>query len=280
MQQIKPIVEAEIDLVTNPDARRALHESYEQAGSAIAGIEGFFDRFTSHAWSPQARYTFFRNWRTPGIGAASFCALTFRMMAAAEHAKSDQQSTLLYRCATRISEVSHEDVGIGTTDHQQLYENFATRLAGSDEWKLDCYRLPGAKAFLTASRKYRQNGEDLGRAMLISLPEELYNHGEFSYAAPRFARWHRQVLARPESSFKDDLRFIHDHLGNTERGHFAALVKGFEDYCVANSIDADWQAMFHANTGLLNDMAENYRVLFDRLVSLDEPYKSAQLASA
>jgi MFS family permease len=37
MQQIKLIVEAEIDPVTNPSARHALHESYEQAESAVAG---------------------------------------------------------------------------------------------------------------------------------------------------------------------------------------------------------------------------------------------------
>src|SRR5690606_18729020 len=109
-------------------------------------------------------------------------------------------------------------------------------------------------------------------------PEELYNHGEFSYSAPLFSKWHREVLARPESLWKEDLRFIHDHLGDTERGHFAALVQGFEDYCLAMCIEADWTVMFQANVDLVRDMAANYRALFDRLLALDERSDSVQFA--
>lgn len=280
MNHIRPIVDVEISLVDNAAARQALTDSYSAAAQAVERIEAFFDEFTARPWSPASRNTFFRNWRSPGSGAASFCALTFRLMAAAESAGMDHQRAVLYRCASRVSEVSREDVGIGTIDHQKLYEDFATRLADTDQWKLDRYAVSGLKRFLNASRSYRQGGEDLGRAMLISLPEELYNHGEFAYAAARFSRWQRNVLGRPETSWSADLKFIHDHLGDTERGHFASLVRGFEDYCIALSVDPDWNAMYQANVDLLHDMADSYGQLYGRLVELDRDGESIAFATA
>ncbi|ARP96548.1 hypothetical protein [Bordetella genomosp. 13] len=280
MNKFRPIVDIEIALVDNAAARHALYDSYAASARAVERIEAFFDQFTARAWSQEARNTFFRNWRSPGIGAASFCALTFRLMEAAENTDDDRQRPVLYRCATRASEVSREDVGIGTTDHQKLYEDFATRLAGNDQWKLDSHVVPGLKRFINASRHYRQAGADLGRAMLISLPEELYNHGEFAYCAARFSRWQRDVLARPRDSWGADLKFIHDHLGDTERGHFAALVRGFEDYCTALSVPPDWDAMYQANVELLDDMAHSYDKLYDRIVELDRDTARAPLAMA
>lgn len=280
MNRIRPVVDAEIALVDNAAARQALYDSYSSCSQAVERIEAFFDDFTARPWSPASRNTFFRNWRSPGTGAASFCALTFRLMAAAETVSADHQRALLYRCATRVSEVSQEDVGIGTTDHQKLYEDFATRLADTDQWKLDRYAVPGLKRFVNASRDYRQGGGDLGRAMLISLPEELYNHGEFAYAAARFSRWQRNVLARPETAWNADLRFIHDHLGDTERGHFASLVRGFEDYCIAMSAEPDWNTMYQANVDLLRDMAASYNQLYDRLVELDRDGEAVEPAHA
>ncbi len=278
MNRIRHIVDAEIALVDNAAARQALHDSYEAESQAVERIEAFFDAFTARPWSAASRNTFFRNWRSPGRGAASFCALTFRLMAAAETVSGDSQRALLYRCATRVSEVSQEDVGIGTTDHQKLYEDFATRLADTDQWKLDRYAVPGLRRFVNASRDYRQGGDDLGHAMLISLPEELYSHGEFAYAAARFSRWQRNVLTRPETAWSADLRFIHDHLGDTERGHFASLVRGFEDYCIAMSVEPDWNTMYQANTGLLSDMARSYGELYDRLVALDHDGETVERA--
>ncbi|WP_186332407.1 hypothetical protein [Bordetella genomosp. 13] len=280
MNKIRPVVDVEISLVDNAAARQALFDSYSASARSVERIEAFFDAFTARPWSPASRNTFFRNWRSPGTGAASFCALAFRLMATAESVDSDHARALLYRCATRVSEVSHEDVGIGTIDHQKLYEDFATRLADTDQWKLDRYAVPGFKRFLNASRSYRQGGDDLGRAMLISLPEELYNHGEFAYAAARFSRWQRGVLGRPETSWNADLQFIHDHLGNTERGHFAALARGFEDYCAALSVQPDWNAMHQANIDLLDDMADSYDTLYERLVELDRGGESITLAHA
>ncbi|MBU9598408.1 hypothetical protein [Burkholderia multivorans] len=282
MNSITTVVEAEIALVSNAKAREALYDSYADASDAVKSIERFFEQFTSRNWSDEGRRLFFRNWRSPGTGAASFCALTFRLLEAAEKSAESWQRELLYRCATRLSEVSHEDVGIGGTDHQRLYDDFATRLSGSDERKLDRYYVPGLKRFLGASRHYRQNGDDLGRAMIISLPEELYNHGEFSFAAAKFSRWHRAILRRPEDDWKDDLRFIHDHLGDTERGHFASLVQGFEDYCAAVAFMPNWDILRRANVDLLEDMAEHYRILLGRLVDMDtrDPSASREQATA
>ena len=264
MKTIQAIVNQEISLVHHPRARRALYDSYRDGTDSLRRIEAFFDRFGAVAWHPNARRIFFHNWRSPGIGSASFCALAFRVLEQAEQAPQDRQ-VLLLRTATRVSEVSREDVGIGTTNHQVLYDRFATGLTGDDAWKLDRYRLAGAKPYLNASRRYRENGEDLGVAITRSLPEELYNHGEFAYAAPRFVAWRRDVLGRSQEGMKEDLQFIHDHLGTTESGHFAALVRGLEDYAAAARQEPDWDLLHQSSRQLIENMADHYDVLMQHL---------------
>lgn len=265
MNDIKQIVGHEIDLVQNANARRALFDSYNDNAESLRVIEGFFDVFSASPWTKEARRIFFRNWRSPGIGCASFCALTFRVLEQAEGATSELKQHLLLRTAARIAEVSREDVGIGTINHQSLYDRFATSLAEDDGWKLDRYQLAGAKVFLNESRRYRENGDDLGVAITRSLPEELYNHGEFAYAAPHFVRWRRDQLGRGQDGLRDDLQFIHDHLGSTESGHFAALVRGLEDYFVAREQEPDWSLLYQSSRDLIDSMAEHYTTLLRRM---------------
>ncbi|WP_186207282.1 hypothetical protein [Burkholderia gladioli] len=271
------IVKPEIALVGNHDARTALTDSYRQSTHALESIQAFFDAFTQHHWSTAAQRVFFRNWRSPGIGAASFCALTFRLLMEADTAVAPNTRALVYRSATRLSQVSHEDVGIGTTNHQQLYDDFARRISGDDEWKLDRYALAGAKPFLSTSRAYRQNGENLAHAITVSLPEELYNHGEFTFVAPRFARWRKDILGRPQEGWTDDLRFIHDHLGTTESGHFAALVLALEDYARAHAFTPDWTLLHQSNCDLIEDMAAHY-VALDRRLRAEDAMEACAVA--
>ncbi|MCC4607761.1 hypothetical protein LL967_07735 [Xanthomonas campestris pv. zinniae] len=264
MKRINEIVEPEIALVHAPQAQQALRNAYRDCTESLRRIEDFFDAFSSMAWHPDARRIFFHNWRSPGIGSASFCALAFRVLEQAEHASQDRQ-VLLLRTAARVSEVSREDVGIGTTNHQLLYDRFATGLTGDDQWRLDRYRMPGAKAYLNASRRYRENGEDLGVAIIRSLPEELYNHGEFAYATPCFVAWRRDRLGRGQEGIKEDLQFLHDHLGTTESGHFAALVRGMEDYFAAAQREPDWQLLYQASRQLIENMATHYDLLMQHM---------------
>ena len=269
MNNIIQIVRKEIDLVASAAAREALLESYASSTTALAEIERFFTEFSAVIWSVPARRVFFRNWRSPGIGSASFCALTFRLLEQAESASADCQQRL-FRTATRVSEVSREDVGIGTTNHQVLYDQFATRLCEGDEWKLDRYLIAEPQAYLTQSRRYREGGEDLGIAIIRSLPEELYNHGEFAYAAPLFLKWCREKLGRTPMDVQEDLHFVRDHLGTTESGHFAALVRGLEDYCSASGREPDWTLLRQASIDLLNSKAAHYRTVMERLISAQE----------
>jgi len=260
MSGIEEIVQKEIDLVANAQARQALAASYEGSRAALAGIEAFFQEFSGVAWCLDARRQFFRNWRSPGLGSASFCALTFRLLAQAEQAPVARQA-LLFHTATRVSEVSREDVGIGTTNHQVLYDQFATRLAGGDEWKLDRYLHVDPQAYISQSRRYRESGPDLGVAITRSLPEELYNHGEFAFAAPLLVTWCRGQLGRTPKEVEEDLRFVRDHLGTTESGHFAALVRGLEDYCLAWRCSPDWDLLRQASVELLNSRSSYYQFL-------------------
>ena len=269
MKSIFDIVRREISLVASAAARDALLDSYTSSAQALAGIERFFADFSAMAWNVEARRVFFRNWRSPGIGSASFCALAFRLLEQAESAEDDQQ-TLLFRTATRVSEVSREDVGIGTTNHQVLYERFATRLSDGDEWKLDRYLLVDPKAYLSQSRRLREAGPDLGAALVRSLPEELYNHGEFAYSAPLFLQWCRERLGRTPAEVQEDLHFVRDHLGTTESGHFAALVRGLEDYCAASGTQPDWSLLRQSSIDLMESRSAYYCMLLARMHSAQE----------
>ncbi|NIE81480.1 hypothetical protein [Asaia sp. As-1742] len=271
MRHFLEIVDSEIALVENEAARTALHRGYDQSTTALSIIEGFFDEFARKRWSEDALCVFAKNWRSPGTGAASFCALAFRLLSLAEQTPDRDKQFLLFRSATRLAEVSHEDTGIGGIDHQQLYEQFADALCGTDEWKRNSYRVTGAKDFMASANAYRQNGQDLGKAITISLPEELYNFGEFTFAAPYFGRWHKDVIGKPVSSLKADLKFVYDHLGSTESGHFASVVMGLEDYCNATGQAPDWGFLETATSELLFSYGRFYESLLDAMKTADGP---------
>ncbi len=252
-----------ITSVNNLEARQALFDSYNDTRNSLITIQNFFIDFTSQQWSKKAIRIFFRNWRSPGFGAASFCALSFRLLKLADQTSNLEIKNLLYRCATRISEISHEDVGIGTMNHQELYEKFALKISGDDEWKLDKYFISGIKDFLSDSRLYRQNGDDLSYAIMLSLPEELYNYGEFSFIGSLFIQWHRDILKMSSENRKSDLHFIYDHLGTTESRHFSSIVQAFEDYCILANIKPDWVLLYQFNKNFIEKMA----IYFENLMS-------------
>lgn len=114
---------------------------------------------------------------------------------------------------------------------------------------------------------YRQNGEDLCRAITLSLPEELYNYGEFTLINPLFINWYKHILNLSDKARKDGLQFITVHLGSTESHHFAAAVAGLEDYCKALNTKLDAKLLYECNHKLLHDMAAYFKQLMLSLVA-------------
>jgi hypothetical protein len=255
-----------IKRIDNLEARQAFLDAYNDTAESLQSIQNFFIHFTTQRCSKKGMRIFFRNWRSPGLGSASFCALSFRILKLADQAQQADVKNLLYGCATRISEIACEDVGIGTINHQTLYEQFALEISGDDKWKQDKYYITGIKDFLTEARLYRQNGENITYGLILSLPEELYNYGEFTFIAPLFIHWHKNVLNMSSKNRKSDLKFIYDHLGNTESRHFSSVIRGFEDYCNAMGSKPDWTSVYQCNKNLIENMADYYKNLMCAIV--------------
>lgn len=128
-------------------------------------------------------------------------------------------------------------------------------------------------------RAYRQQGEDLEQAIIRSVPEVLYHYGEFTFLGPRFVRWSHRCLGRAHEDVKEDLRYIHDHLGTTLSGHFAALMCGLEDYAKACGTRPDWQLLYETCYALILDMAAHYEALERRMLAEEEkpePLRASQ----
>lgn len=255
--------------VNNVDIKDALLDSYHDSVDSLAIIEKFFIEFTSKNFSVEEKRIFFRNWRSPGPGSASFCALTFRILELCNQETNQKIKTQLFYSAMQISKIAYEDVGIGGINHQELYENFAFKFSGNDEWKLNKYQIPNLKLFLTDARKYRQNGDDIKHAITLSISEELYNHAEFSFISPLFINWHTNITKFPIENIQDDLKFIFDHLGTTEIHHFAAAVNSLENYCTASNLEIDGSSMYKYNKGFIDNMALYYKKLMLFIVELN-----------
>lgn len=267
MDNILNAVNVVIDAIDNLDVRESLSDSYYDSIEALNIIEGFFKEFTSKKWTINAKRIFLKNWRSPGYGSASFCALTFRILQLCDPLNTSKEQEMLLKSAMQIAEIAHEDVGVHGINHQELYEQFAATITGDDEWKLNKYQVPNIKSFLTNSRTYRQNGEDLKYAITLSLPEELYNHGEFTFIAPLFTNWHKDILDLPSENRKNDLKFIIDHLGETESHHFTSAIDGLKNYCLAFSLNLDTSILYNCNKNLLNNMASYYQKLMLAIVN-------------
>lgn len=264
MKTIQEIVEPEIQQVEDGQLRDVLFATYADSTPLLEVIQRCLEEITSRAWPAPVMCQFFKNWRNPTVGAGSFCALTCRLL---EEASAREQDSLaqseLFFSAARIAEVSNEDMGLLGPNHGELYEEMATAFCGSDEWKLQRYSLPSVTEYLTGAREYRERGKDMKHALMISLAEELYNHGEFSFIALLFKKWHRRIPGMDPALGSRHLRFVSEHLGGTESGHFAYMTQGLVHYCRAYGEIPDWEALGQRNHEYLRGMASS----FDRLLT-------------
>lgn len=268
MKNISGIVSEVIETVNHTGIKNALFDSYHDSGYSLMEIENFFKEFTAKPWCKEARRVFLRNWRSPGYGAASFCALAFRILQLCEKENNSEIKNQLYFTAAQIAEIAHDDVGVKGTNHQELYEQFAYQVSGDDEWKLNKYYIPGVQNFLTKARQYRQYDGDIKNAISLSLPEELYNHGEFLFIAPLFTKWYTEVFKLPVENAQNDLKFIIAHLGTTESHHFDSAVKGLESYCTALNFELDSSIIYRFNRELLANKAAYFGKLMTTLMEV------------
>ncbi|MCS4505201.1 hypothetical protein NYO91_14035 [Arhodomonas aquaeolei] len=276
MKNIQQIVEPEIQLVEDETLRVVLMRTYVEAAPMLDAIQRFFEEVAGQAWPSAARCQFFKNWRNPAIGAGSFCALTCRLLQEASLAErqSTRQSSL-FQSAARIAEVSNEDMGLCGRNHAALYDDMATAFCGTDTWKLQRFSVPEATDYLTRAREYRERGEDMVQALMISLAEELYNHGEFTYIAPLFKKWYSLVLGLSAENRKRDLQFVFEHVGGTESGHFANMVEGLVHYCRAYDIAPDWEALSWCNRDYIHGIASSFEHLRQAMQQASEQPPSA-----
>ncbi|WP_136069362.1 hypothetical protein [Modicisalibacter radicis] len=262
MKTIREIVEPEIQQVEDSQLREVLFAAYVESSSSLAVIQNCLEEITSQAWPEPVMCQFFKNWRNPAVGAGSFCALTCRLFEEACECERDSVAQReLFFSAACIAEVSNEDMGLLGPNHGELYEELATAFCGSDKWKLQRYGLPMVTEYLTEAREYLERGKDMIYALMISLAEELYNHGEFTYIAPLFKKWYGRIPGLDVHTRNRYLRFIFEHVGGTESGHFAYMTQGLIHYCRACGVTPDWEALGQRNQEYIRETA----ISFDRL---------------
>lgn len=265
MHNITKFLVQTVNELEHTEIKEALLDSYNDSAESLTIIENFFKNFTSTVWPQKALQIFCKNWRTPAIGSASFCALILRVLKLAEKTTNLESRNLLYLSAAKLADITYEDVGLDGVNHQELYEQFAFNISNDDSWKLKIFSIPNIKNFLADARSYRQNGVDLTRAILISIPEELYNHGEFSFISPLFTKWYINILKRPRVDATNNLKYLIDHTGNTEHQHFSSAVDGLESYCQALDIKIDMHFLYEYNLDFINNMAIYYQKLMSTI---------------
>ena len=278
MKSIIDIVKPEIQLVEDRELRDVLLMAYKDSEASIDVIQSCLVKVTSQEWPEYAMCKFFKNWRNPAVGAGSFCALTCRLLdeASVYSLGSVTQSDLFFSAA-RIAEVSNEDMGLLGPNHGELYEGLATAFCGTDAWKLQRYNLPQVTEYLTGVREYRERGQYMIHALMISLAEELYNHGEFTYIAPLFKKWYGVVGLNDEKR-NQVLRFVYEHVRGTESGHFANMTQGLIHYCRAHGVEPDWEELGQRNREYIDGVAASFDQLLIEMESSSERYEVAGLA--
>ncbi|NRB54583.1 MAG: hypothetical protein HRU39_01180 [Salinicola sp.] len=265
MQSLADIVKPEIDRVEDVAIREALLQSYEKSAPTLKSIQESLREILETVWPEDSLCLFFKNWRNPAVGAGSFCALTCRLLEAALGERLPSRQQQLFMSAARLAEVSYEDMGLMGKNHGELYEEMATNFCGHDNWRLDRYRLEEATQYLTACREYRERGGDLVEALMISLAEELYNHGEFTFVAPLFKKFHDASHAAGSGSRQENMRFVLEHIGGTESGHFSYMVEGLELYCEASGQPVDATRLARRNCEFLQGMDSMFRHLLEEM---------------
>ena len=110
---------------------------------------------------------------------------------------------------------------------------------GGDDWQLLRNRVPAAHDFRKWVLHERTSAVDLQDGINTTIASEIFNHGEYSFAAPIFSDWLTQHLGITERDARRNLGYIVVHTGDTESGHFLHGVNALRHYCTGMGIAVD-----------------------------------------
>lgn len=131
----------------------------------------------------------------------------------------------------QISDIIAEDVGMEGLTHHALFERFARAVTGTSRWA-DQDTLHGdVKIFRDKLHKLRTHG-DLSQALASLIISEIWNTGEYTFAAPLTESFLSQSSASSGFNARNSNAYMAVHSGDTEFDHFIHAVYA---YCTYNS---------------------------------------------
>ena len=125
-------------------------------------------------------------------------------------------------------------------DTPGLYERLANSVCKGDEWKLDANRINSAYEFGNWVHHQRVVA-DIETGLLTTIASEIYNHGEYTFAAPLFRAWMETLLGFSPEATRHSLAYIVVHTGTTESDHFMHGIDALKSYYAGIGMSMDYE---------------------------------------
>ncbi|BAI75712.1 hypothetical protein AZL_c04190 (plasmid) [Azospirillum sp. B510] len=224
----------------NSDFGNEVSAAFHRERASIQKVEECFEKLTSRAWSRPVLERFFHAWRDTHLTSNAVAAMTCRLMALAEQAEGQpDRAVAFFSAASETGKIIHEDLGLCGEAHAELYYRLATNVCEGDEWERRRNRVPSAFEFRKWVLHQRVIAQDIQDGLETTIASEIYNHGEYTFAAPLFAPWLAREFGFTDQQVKRDLAYIVVHTGDTESGHFRHGVQALEYYCYGAQVTPD-----------------------------------------
>ena len=217
----------------------AVENAFQECLPSLHAVESYFQTLTSRRWAQPVPQQFLHGWRDTHLSAGSVAAMTCRLLTLAE--EQPEHMATYTKAATENAKIIHEDLGLdGGDTHANLYVRLANTVCGSNEWELNTYRTPAAYEFRKWIHQRRVLTPALEQGLLTTIASEIYNHAEYTLAAPLFEKWLQQDLGISAAQTKQALAYIVVHTGDTESDHFLHGVNALQHYLAAQGRHIDY----------------------------------------
>jgi len=234
------VVKDALTHLTDTRIAEQVDHAFDRERQGLEQVEECMHLLTQRSWPRPVLEKFFHGWRDTHLTSGAVSAMMCRLMiAAANPAATIGRQGELMRAASETGFIIHEDLGLHGELHSELYNRLANAVCGGDQWQLLRNRVPDAHDFRRWVLRERTTAADLQDGINTTIASEIFNHGEYSFAAPIFSHWLTQHLGQTERDAHRNLGYIVVHTGDTESGHFLHGVNALRHYCAGMGVAID-----------------------------------------
>ncbi|MGC5700448.1 hypothetical protein J4P02_09600 [Pseudomonas sp. NFXW11] len=177
--------------------KHMLFEAFWSEEAGLVSIEQSFQALTAMRPEPQALCQFFASWSLTHHHLGSLAGLGNRLTLLARSGP-DESAAALYRACGSLQRITDEELGAsGNTPYPELFDNMASTICGSDQWRLKANSQPSAQMFRYWIEARCLRDRDLSQGLLLSLIHRIYSHGEARFIGPLYRQWLTRDLGMP-----------------------------------------------------------------------------------